>query len=44
VLIDPIRVGAGAVRMVDNARSHFLGDGVEPAHASDTEVVSDNLA
>lgn len=42
MLIDPMRVGAGAVRMVDNARSHFLGEGVEPAHASETEVVSDN--
>jgi polyhydroxyalkanoate synthase subunit PhaC len=42
VLIDPIRVGGGALRIVDNARAHFLGDGVEPAHASATELISDN--
>ncbi|MGN6608702.1 MAG: alpha/beta hydrolase [Jatrophihabitans sp.] len=41
-MIDPMRVGAGAARAVANARSHFLGEGVEPPHATASEVVSEN--
>ena len=40
-MVDPGKLAGVAARMVGNAHSHFLRGGVEPAHMSEAEVVSE---